>query len=101
MIYSDDQCVRCGEIRVSKSTLCARCEAAAVGEKLVKIDSLVKENQELDEKCKKMGKLCEQLLDHVIDNSMYAGELEKAIHLVWLKNWKDGQNEKDRLQVNK
>ena len=85
MIYDDDQCVQCGGIRVERSTLCANCLAAAVGEKLAKIDQLVKENKVLDEKCEKLRELCERLIDHITSEAVHNSALEEEIHRYWLK----------------
>lgn len=101
MIYDDDQCDACGAARVSGSRLCAGCLLRVYNNALKRELEMVKDNKDLERKVIKLTELCERLLDHITNNSVYTGELEQAIYSTWLKNWKEGQNEKGRVHDNK
>ncbi len=75
----DDQCEECG---------------AATGNKIEDVDELKVKNLKLTE-------LCERLLDHITDSSVYAVELEQAIYSAWRIKWKEAEDEKSRLHNNK
>jgi hypothetical protein len=85
MTYNEDQCVQCGGIRVAGSTLCADCLVALVNTSVRKnIDNLNKITH-LEEKNRKLTRLVERLLDHIVQEAAYSDELQQARYLKWLE----------------
>ncbi len=97
----EKQCTICGRFHLSKSSICGKCWLKLHDEKLMQVERLVIENRELELKVVRLIKLCEQLLDQIMDNGIYTGELEQAIHSVLRKNWEEGQDEKSRVHGSK
>lgn len=80
-----DQCVQCGGIRVTGHTLCGDCIAALSSQRLEKNDILETESKELKRKVQKLTKLCERLLDHIANDTVQSGELQRAAYAAWLQ----------------
>ncbi len=95
------QCTICGRFYLSKSSICCKCWLRLYDEKLVQVSRLIIEKRDLELKVVRLRKLCEQLLDQIMDNNMYTGELEQAIHSVLSRNWKEVQDEKNRVHGSK
>ena len=83
MSYGDDQCVRCGGIRVAKSTLCVDCLVAMVNSFAPAQDIAEAKIKELEEKNKKLTELCERLLDHITQDMVAASDLDEQIREYW------------------
>jgi hypothetical protein len=77
--YDDDQCVRCGSIRVAKSTLCVDCLVAAVNSFGSTLDLAGTRIEELEEKNKKLTALCERLLDHITQDMIAMSDVDEQI----------------------
>ncbi len=83
MSYGDEQCVRCGGIRVAKSTLCVDCLVAMVNSFAPAQDIAEAKIKELEEKNKKLTELCERLLDHITQDMVAASDLDEQIREYW------------------
>ncbi len=77
--YDDDQCVRCGGIRVAKSTLCVDCLVAMVNSFAPAQDIAEAKIKELEGQVEKLKELCERLLDHVAQNIIHESNLDEQI----------------------
>jgi len=95
MIYDSDQCMQCGGIRVTGSTLCVRCLLALRRknrETIIEGDTKIRE---LEGKNKKLTALCEQLLDHITSQVLYSGAFEEwmaGARKIVKKEMDDGKN---------
>lgn len=85
MKYDDDQCEECGAARVSGSRLCVRCMVRMITRLENRIANKIEEKDVLREKNKKLTRLCERLLDHIVQEVAYGDELQQARYLKWLK----------------
>ena len=74
MKYDDDQCERCGGIRVAGSTLCVDCLVVRCKNQSIKFGRVKMENRELVEKIKKLTELCKRLLDHITSDMIIDSE---------------------------
>ncbi len=78
--YDDDQCVRCGGIRIAGTSLCGNCLTEAFLKGSAREDRLWKQIVELEGKNKKLTALCERLLDHITSDTVHIDNLEEQIY---------------------
>ncbi len=83
MSYGDDQCVRCGGIRVAKSTLCVDCLVEMVNNFALAHDIAEGKIKELEKKNKKLTEICERLLDHITREILEPSDVEEQIRKYW------------------
>ena len=73
----DGRCANCGGIRVEGSTLCVDCLIATVNSYAMDINVAEEKIEELKEKNRKLTRLCERLLDHITNQVIHTGEIER------------------------
>lgn len=75
MIYGDDQCVRCGGVRVAMSNMCADCLVGDLKRLLARSMGYEVEIKMLKKKLKEAIALDARLLDHISSEAVYTSEL--------------------------
>lgn len=73
--YGDDQCVRCGGIRVAGSTLCEDCLVKSLNNCRPALHIAEGRKKELEEEKRELMELVEKLLDHISSEAVYTAEL--------------------------
>ena len=81
--YDNDQCVRCGGIRVAKSTLCIDCLVARVNSFDPVLEIAEVRIKELEGKVKKLTEICERLLDHITREILEPSDIDEQIRKYW------------------
>ncbi len=83
MSYGDDQCVLCGELRVTGSILCPACLVVYYNNDRIKLKKRDEEIIRLEGQVEKLKGLCERLLDHITQDMIAASDLDEQIREYW------------------
>ena len=96
MIYNDNKCSNCGGVRVEGLTMCVNCWQIRLRYELRQKRALqgIIDGQDLT--IGKLRALCENLLDHIVNDRVSAAELATGMFERWKRKEKEGKDGKDR-----